>query len=101
MFAACSSAFAEYVTVGEALLAMKPANLSFAQAAAVPTAGLTALQGLRDGGKLRPGQKVLINGASGGVGTFAVQIAKVLGAEVTVYAARGTWIWSACSAPIM
>ena len=83
VFAACSSAFAEYVTVDEGLLAMKPANLTFAQAAAVPTAGLTALQGLRDGGKLRPGQKVLINGASGGVGTFAVQIAKVLGAEVT------------------
>lgn len=83
VFAACSGAFAEYVSVGENELAPKPANLTFEQAAAVPTAGLTALQALRDAGKLQPGQKVLINGASGGVGTFAVQIAKALGAEVT------------------
>ena len=83
VFASCSSAFAEYVIVNEDKLAMKPTNLTFEQAAAVPTAAITALQGLRDVGKVRPGQKVLINGASGGVGTFAVQIAKAFGAEVT------------------
>ena len=76
--------FAEYVAAPEALLALKPANLTFEQAAAVPLAAFTALQGLRDKGQIKPGQKVLINGASGGVGTFAVQIAKALGAaEVT------------------
>jgi NADPH:quinone reductase-like Zn-dependent oxidoreductase len=74
---------AEYVCVTESHLALKPANLSFAQLAAVPVAGLTALQALRDHGKIEAGQHVLINGASGGVGTYAVQIAKVLGAEVT------------------
>jgi len=77
-------AFAEYVTVREdRALALKPANLTFEQAASVPIAALTALQGLRDKGRIRPGQKVLINGASGGVGTFAVQIAKSFGADVT------------------
>lgn len=76
-------AFAEYSCVPERWLAKKPARLTFEQAAAVPMAGGTALQGLRDGGKLQAGQKVLVNGASGGVGTFAVQIAKALGAEVT------------------
>jgi len=77
-------ALAEYVCVREERAVVpKPANLTFEQAAAVPVAALTALQGLRDKGQLQPGQKVLINGASGGVGTFAVQIAKVLGAEVT------------------
>jgi NADPH:quinone reductase-like Zn-dependent oxidoreductase len=76
--------FAEYVCAPEDLLALKPANLTFEQAAAVPLAAFTALQGLRDFGQLQPGQKVLINGASGGVGTFAVQIAKAFGAaEVT------------------
>ena len=75
--------FAEYVCANENTLALKPKNLSFEQAAAVPVAALTALHGLRNNGHLQPGQKVLINGASGGVGTFAVQIAKALGAEVT------------------
>jgi NADPH:quinone reductase-like Zn-dependent oxidoreductase len=75
--------YAEYVCVPEAGLGTKPANLSFEEAAAVPIAAITALQGLRDQGKVTAGQKVLINGASGGVGTFAVQIAKALGAEVT------------------
>jgi NADPH:quinone reductase-like Zn-dependent oxidoreductase len=76
--------FAEYVCANEAAFALKPANLTFEQAAAVPLAAFTALQGLRDKGQLQPGQTVLINGASGGVGTFAVQLAKALGAaEVT------------------
>jgi NADPH:quinone reductase-like Zn-dependent oxidoreductase len=83
VYASCSHALAEYVSVAEDKLALKPANLTFEQASAVPTAAITALIGLRDGGKLKAGQKVLINGASGGVGTFAVQIAKTLGAEVT------------------
>jgi NADPH:quinone reductase-like Zn-dependent oxidoreductase len=75
--------FAEYVCVKENLLTLKPVNLTFAQAAAAPLAAMTALQGLRDEGNIQPGKKVLINGASGGVGTFAVQIAKAFGAEVT------------------
>jgi NADPH:quinone reductase-like Zn-dependent oxidoreductase len=75
--------FAEYACAPESRLALKPANLSFEEAAAVPMAALTALQGLRDEGQIHPGQKVLINGASGGVGTFAVQIAKSFDAEVT------------------
>ena len=78
-----AGSFAEYTTVAEDLVALKPANLSFEQAATVPVSARTALQGLRDGGNLQAGQKVLINGASGGVGTFAIQIAKALGAEVT------------------
>ena len=76
-------AFAEWVCISEYLLAPKPANLSFEQAAAVPVAASTALQGLRDQGQIEPGHKVLIIGASGGVGTFAVQIAKSFNAEVS------------------
>lgn len=76
-------AFAEYISIHEDFLTLKPANVSFESAAAVPTAALTALQGLLVHGEIRPGQKVLVNGASGGVGTFAVQIAKSFGAEVT------------------
>jgi NADPH:quinone reductase-like Zn-dependent oxidoreductase len=79
---AATGAFAEYIVVPAKLIAPKPQNLSFEEAAAVPW-GATALQGLRDAGGLKAGQKVLINGASGGVGTWAVQIAKALGAEVT------------------
>jgi NADPH:quinone reductase-like Zn-dependent oxidoreductase len=78
-----AGAFAEYAVVPATLLALKPANLTFEQAATVPLSARTALQALRDGGNLRSGQTVLINGASGGVGTYAVQIAKALGAEVT------------------
>jgi NADPH:quinone reductase-like Zn-dependent oxidoreductase len=76
-------AFAEYASAPAAKLAPKPSNLSFEEAAAVPIAGITALQGIRDVGRVAPGQRVLIIGASGGVGTFAVQVAKTLGAEVT------------------
>jgi NADPH:quinone reductase-like Zn-dependent oxidoreductase len=82
VFGGRTGAFAEYVSVGDAV-APKPANLTFEEAAAVPVAAITALQGFRDKARLQPGQTVLVNGASGGVGTFAVQIAKALGAEVT------------------
>ncbi len=84
VFGGRTGAFAEYVCVREGrAVVLKPPNVTFEQAAAVPVAAVTALQGLRDEGTLQPGQKVLINGASGGVGTFAVQIAKSLGADVT------------------
>jgi len=84
VFGGRTGAFAEYVTVREGgALALKPANISFEQAASVQVAAITALQALRDNADVQPGQKVLINGASGGVGTFAVQIAKSYGAEVT------------------
>jgi NADPH:quinone reductase-like Zn-dependent oxidoreductase len=83
VFGTGRGAFAEYVLASEKNLALKPAGVTFEQAAAVPIAALTALQGLRDKGNIQAGQKVLINGASGGVGTFAVQIAKSFDAEVT------------------
>ena len=83
VFGTCRGAFAEYACTSESTLVSKPVNLTFEQVACVPIAGLTALQALRDKGDLQPGQKVLINGAAGGIGTFAVQIAKSLGAEVT------------------
>lgn len=83
VFGSRTGAFAEYLTVRATAVARKPSTVTFEEAASVPVAGLTALQGLRDRGQLQPGQRVLINGASGGVGTFAVQIAKSLGANVT------------------
>jgi NADPH:quinone reductase-like Zn-dependent oxidoreductase len=83
VFGTSGGSWAEFACASEERLARKPANLSFEEAAAVPLAAITALQALRDKGQIEPGQKVLINGASGGVGTFAVQIAKSLGAEVT------------------
>lgn len=83
VFGSCRGAFAEYACTPESKLVMKPVNVTFEQAASVPVAGYTALQGLRDKRKIQPGHKVLINGAAGGVGTFAVQIAKWFGAEVT------------------
>ncbi len=83
VFGVCPGAYAEYAVAREDRLTVKPANASFEQAAAVGIAGFTALQALRDHGHLQPGEKVLVNGAGGGVGTFAVQIAKALGADVT------------------
>jgi NADPH:quinone reductase-like Zn-dependent oxidoreductase len=83
VFGIVRGGFAEYASVSENAVALKPSNLSFEEAAAVPMAGVSALQGLRDEGQIQAGQKVLIYGASGGVGTFAVQIAKAFGAEVT------------------
>jgi NADPH:quinone reductase-like Zn-dependent oxidoreductase len=83
IFGTADGSVAEYAVSTEVGLARKPDNLTFEQAAAVPVAAFTALQGLRDHGQVQPGQKVLINGASGGVGTFAVQLAKIFGAEVT------------------
>src|SRR6266849_5057656 len=83
VFGVCNGSFAEYACGKEGRLALKPNNNSFEEAAAIPVAAITALQGLRDKGQIQPGQKVLVNGASGGVGTFAVQIAKSYGTEVT------------------
>ncbi len=83
VFGMVRGSFGEYTCAPERALALKPVNASYIQAAAMPMAGITALQGLRDEGQIRAGQKVLVNGASGGVGTFAVQIAKAFGAEVT------------------
>jgi len=83
VFGTCKGSCAEYACTSESELALKPANITFDQAAAVPVAAFTALQGLRNHGGVRPGQKVLIVGAAGGVGTFAVQIARWLGAQVT------------------
>ncbi len=83
VFGTCRGSFAEYACAGADRLVPKPANLTFEQAAAVPVSGCTALQGVRDRGKVRAGQRVLIIGAGGGVGTFAVQLAKAFGAEVT------------------
>ena len=86
VFGWSDGSYAEYAAAPEDKLALKPANLTFEQAAAVPMAGLVALQALRDHAQLQPGQRILINGASGGIGTFAIQIAKALGAEVTAVA---------------
>jgi len=83
VFGSCRGSFAEYVCTSEDAVALKPGDLSFAQAAAAPVAAFTALQALRDKGRIEPGHQVLINGAAGGVGTFAVQIARSFGAEVT------------------
>jgi len=82
VFGAARGAFGEYLCAQDSRLALKPRSVTFAQAASVPIAGVTALQGLRDRGKVQPGQKVLVNGAAGGVGTFAVQIVKAFGAHV-------------------
>src|SRR3954449_1281979 len=89
VYGTCNGSFAEYVTARADQLAPKPANLTFEQAAAAPISAVTALQGLRDRGRVEPGHKVLIVGASGGVGTFAVQIAKAFGAEVTGVCSTG------------
>ena len=89
VYGVCNGAYAEYATAKESRIALKPTNRSFEETAAVPIAGLTALQALRDHGHIKPGQKVLVNGAGGGVGTFAVQIAKSFGAEVTAVTNTG------------
>jgi NADPH:quinone reductase-like Zn-dependent oxidoreductase len=89
VFGACPGAFAEYACAREDKLVLKPANVSFENAAAVPVAGITALQALCDKACIQPGHKVLVDGASGGVGSFAVQIAKAFGAEVTAVCSTG------------
>jgi len=99
VFGICDGSFAEYVCARAAKLAPKPANLTFEQAAAVPISALTALQALRDRGTVQPGQTVLIIGAAGGVGSFAVQLAKAFGAEVTGVCSTTKVDLSARSAP--
>ena len=89
VFGVSGASWAEYTLAREDRLAKKPSNLSFEEAAAVPVAAVTALQALRDKGQVQPGQKVLVNGASGGVGTFAVQLAKTFGADVTAVCSTG------------
>jgi NADPH:quinone reductase-like Zn-dependent oxidoreductase len=89
VFGVCPGAFAEYACAAEDKLVLKPAGVSFENAATLPIAAITALQGLRDVGRIQPDQKVLVDGASGGVGTFAVQIAKSFGAEVTAVCSTG------------
>jgi NADPH:quinone reductase-like Zn-dependent oxidoreductase len=89
VFGSSKGSYAEYTIASEDALALKPSNVTFEQAAVVPMAGMVALQAIRDHGNVQPGQKVLINGASGGIGTFAVQIAKSLGAEVTAVCSAG------------
>jgi NADPH:quinone reductase-like Zn-dependent oxidoreductase len=89
VFGTGAGAWAEYACAREARIARKPTNLSFEEAAAVPVAAITAVQALRDKGRVQPGQRVLINGASGGVGTFAIQIAKTFGADVTAVCSTG------------
>lgn len=89
VFGTCRGALAEYAVAPESALVMKPDGVTFEEAAGVPVAAMTALQGLRDKGKIQPGQKVLINGASGGVGTFGVQIARSFGADVTGVCSTG------------
>src|SRR6266567_4273713 len=89
VYGVCNAGYAEYGTAKENRIALKPTNRSFEESAAVPIAGFTALQALRNHGHIKPGQKVLVNGAGGGVGTFAVQIAKSFGAEVTAVTNTG------------
>jgi len=103
VFGTCDGAFAEYACARADTLALRPANLTFEQTAAVPTSALAALQALRDVGRIQVGQKVLIVGASGGVGMFAVQIARSFGAEVTAVCSttKLRWTRSAASALIM
>ena len=99
VYGVCDGSFAEYATARVETLAAKPARLTFEQAAAIPTSACTALQALRDAGGIVSGQRVLIIGASGGVGLFAVQIAKAYGAEVTGVCSAARSRWSARSVP--